>query len=66
MPLARLAAQMNRPPAGPVVAAMAHDYVSARQVANMLAYIGFGSRASPDGEGFDTLGGPRKSDADNL
>lgn len=42
------------------------DYVSHDKVANMIAYMGFGPFASVVGEGRDTAGGARKSDADSL
>ena len=65
-PFARLVAQDSAASRWPALAAMAHGYVSQGKVANMLAYIGFGERASPVGEGLDTLGKPRKSDGDSL
>jgi CubicO group peptidase (beta-lactamase class C family) len=65
-PLGRLAAQDNPASRWPALAAMAHDYVANGTVANMIAYVGFSQRASAVGEGFDTLGGPRKSDGDSL
>lgn len=42
------------------------DYVAQHKVANMIAYMGLGPSASVVGEGRDTMGGGRKSDADSL
>jgi CubicO group peptidase (beta-lactamase class C family) len=65
-PLMRAVAQDGAAARWPHLAAMAHDYVAQGKVANMIAYMGFGARASAVGEGVDTLGAPRMSDGDSL